>query len=442
MARNYTIKIPRPHEKQLAFINSTAKRQIVKAGRRGGKTVGNAIKSVDRFVDKIKRVLYAVPTSDQVARFWYTVTRALQEPIDDGWYYKNETEHIIQLSENAIKELTKNPLNSPAYINKLRESRIRAKTAWNADTLRGDYADELILDEFQLMAEEAWTLVGSPMLLDNDGNVTFIYTPPSLANRAISKAKDTQFAAKMFKRYALLEKEKPERYATFHFTSMDNPYISKDALREIAGDMTSVGYRMEILAEDIDEAPGALWTRETIEVNRLLPSEVDLTKMDRIIVAIDPSATSEGDEAGIIGAAKADKHGYILADRSLQGSPLKWATAAINLYNDLQADCIVAEKNQGGEMISTIICGLNKNIKVVLVHASRGKQARAEPAAAKYEQGYIHHVGNFTKLEDEMCLWIPGKGESPNRMDAMVWAMKELGLEGVGTTDWLKVVGD
>lgn len=442
MSRNYTIRIPQPHKQQSAFINSTAKRQMVKAGRRGGKTVGNGIKALDRFIDKNRRVLYAVPTSDQVARFWYTVTRALQEPIDDGWYYKNETEHIIQLSENAIKELSKNPANSAEYINRLRESRIRAKTAWNADTLRGDYADELILDEFQLMAEEAWTLVGSPMLLDNNGNVTFIYTPPSLANRAISKAKDAQFAAKMFKRYQALEKERPDRYATFHFTSMDNPYISKEALKEIAGDMTSVGYRMEILAEDVDEAPGALWTRETIETYRILPSEIDLEKMDRIIVAVDPSATSEGDEAGIIGAGKTGDHGYILADRSLQGSPLKWAQTAINLYHELEADCIVAEKNQGGEMISTIICGLDKTIKVNLVHASRGKQARAEPAAAKYEQGYIHHVGNFPKLEDEMCLWVPGQGESPNRMDAMVWAMKELGLEGVGTVDWLKVIGD
>jgi phage terminase large subunit-like protein len=199
---------------------------------------------------------------------------------------------------------------------------------------------------------------------------------------------------------------------------------------------------MEILAEDVDEAPGSLWTRETIEIHRLSPSEIDLKKMDRIVVSIDPSATSEGDEAGIIGASKAGDHGYILADRSLQGSPLKWAQAAINLYHELEADCIVAEKNQGGEMISTIICGLDKLIDVHLVHASRGKQARAEPSAAKYEQGYIHHVGNFPKLEDEMCLWIPGKGESPNRMDAMVWAMKELGLEGIGQTDWLKVIGE
>ena len=129
MAREYNIRIPRPHAKQLEFLNSEAKRQIVKAGRRGGKTVGVGIKAINRFVEKARRVLYAVPTSDQVARFWSTVVIALQEPINDGWYYKNETEHVICLSENAIKELSKNPVNDKEYIRRLRESRIRAKTA-------------------------------------------------------------------------------------------------------------------------------------------------------------------------------------------------------------------------------------------------------------------------------------------------------------------------
>ncbi len=400
-------------------------------------TVGNGIKAVDRFIDKFKRVLYAVPTSDQVARFWYTVTIALEDMINDGWLYKNETEHIIQLSDNAIKELISNPANSKDYINKIREARIRAKTAWNADTLRGDYADELILDEFQLMHEEAWTLVGSPMLLDNNGNVTFIYTPPSLEARTKSKAKDAQYAAKLFKRYSELQKIKPERYAAFHFTSMDNPYISKEALREISDDMTSVGYRMEILAEDVNEAPGALWTRDNIEKNRIFERPRDL---DMVIVGVDPSASSTGDEAGIIVGAKVKTTGFILADDSIQGPPLVWAKAAVKAYHHWKANKIVAEANQGGEMVSTVIHQVDSNVPVELVHASRGKATRAEPVSVLYEKNSMHHVGYFPKLEDEMCLWVPGM-ESPNRMDAMVWCINGLKLVREGSIDWTKVVG-
>lgn len=409
------IKLPRPTPKQQLFVHSDVKRQMVKAGRRGGKTVGVSIKAVERFLQG-RRVLYAAPTSEQIARFWSTVTKALDEPIRRGLLYKNESEHIIEVPGT--------------------ENRIRAKTAWNADTLRGDYADDLILDEFQLMNEDAWNLVGAPMMLDTNGSATFIYTPPSLRSRSTTKANDPQHAAKMFKKYQILEKKNPDKYATYHFTSMDNPHLSREALKDITDDMTSLGYRMEILAEDIDEAPGALWTRAVVDDNRVLEAPMEY---DRIVVSVDPSTTKDGDEAGIIGAGKVGDHGFILADKSLQGSPGQWAAEAIKLYHELQADCIVAESNQGGEMISTIICGLDKKIKVKLVHASRGKTTRAEPAAVRYEKGYIHHVGYFNKLEDEMCLWTPGD-KSPNRMDALVWACVELGLEGVGETDWLAVV--
>ena len=157
--------------------------------------------------------------------------------------------------------------------------------------------------------------------------------------------------------------------------------------------------------------------------------------MDRIVVAIDPSATSTGDEAGIIVAGKAGEHFYPLADESLQGSPLQWAQAAITAYHKFNADCIVAEVNNGGEMVTTTIQTIPeaRNIRISTVNASRGKQTRAEPVAAIYEQGRGHHVGVFNALEDELALWVPGD-KSPNRMDALVWAAYELGLGGAG---WL-----
>lgn len=402
-AVEYRVILRRPHEYQAKFIDSPAKRKVIRAGRRGGKTVGIATASVKKFLAG-RRQLYAAPTADQLMAYWFEVKRALAEPLDAGVFYKNETDHIIEVPGT--------------------KQRIRAKTAYNADTLRGDFADDLYLDEWQLMSEDAWELVGAPMLLDNNGDATFIYTPPSLHSTSVSKARDPQHAAKLFKR-ALLDTT--GRWATFHFSSRDNPHISAEAINELAEDMTALAYRMEIEAEDVDEAPGALWTRETIQRGRVaqLPEPCH-----RVVVSVDPSATSHGDEAGIIVAGKITKQGYLLADNSLQGSPKTWATAAVSSYHEYDADCIVAESNNGGEMVREVIQTVDPHVKVVLVHASRGKQTRAEPVAAIYEHGRAHHVGDasqFALLEDEMCLWTPGD-PSPNRMDALVWAFTELGL--------------
>lgn len=398
MTNDFAIHLPRPHERQREFIEHPAKRKIIRAGRRGGKTYGMSIFGVQQFLAH-RRVLYAAPTQDQIERFWYVVTGALREPIEAKALYKNETRHVIELPGSEV--------------------RIRAKTAWNADTLRGDYADVLILDEFQLMAEDTWNTVGAPMLLDNNGDAVFIYTPPSLQSRSVTKARDPQHAAKLFKR---AKADTSGRWQTFHFTSRDNPHISTEALDEISRDMTSLAYRMEILAEDVDEAPGALWTRDGIEKHRVLQAPETLS---RVVVGVDPSATSTGDEAGIITAGMIGEDVYTLADDSLQGSPLEWAKAAVVAYHRHKAGAIVAEKNNGGEMVAEVIDKVDPRVNVRLVHASRGKATRAEPVSAVYEKGRAHHVGNFPQLEDEMCLWIPGD-PSPNRMDALVWAYSDL----------------
>ena len=398
----YTITLPRPHARQAAFINSPAKRKVIRAGRRGGKTVGISIYATQRFLAG-RRVLYAAPTAEQVGRFWTTVTRALQQPIDAGVFRKNETEHFIELPGT--------------------EQRVKAKTAWNADTLRGDYADDLIFDEWQLIDEEAWDVVGAPMLLDNNGDATFIYTPPSLHSRSTTKARDPQHAAKLFKR---AKADTSGRWAVFHFSSMDNPHISKEALGEITKDMTNLAYRMEIMAEDVDEAPGALWTRADIEKNRVR----EVPDFARVVVGVDPTATSDGDEAGIITAGRTDDHCYTLADDSIQGSPQTWAQAAVTAYYRHKADMIVAEKNNGGEMVEAVIKQVDPKVRVKLVWASRGKATRAEPISAMSEQGRDHHAGSFPALEDELCLWIPGD-PSPNRMDAKVWAYTELMSYGI-----------
>ncbi len=220
------ITLRTPHDQQARFINSRAKRKIVKAGRRGGKTVGMAILACQRFLDG-QRVLYAAPTTEQTDRFWYEVTRALAPAINAGVFEANKGERFIE---------------RPGTTN-----RIKAKTAWNADTLRGDFADFLILDEFQLTNEDAWGEVGAPILMDNNGDAVFIFTPPSLASTGVSKAKDPRHASKMYK---VAGSDKSGRWEAYHFTSHDNPYLSIEGLEEVTRDMTPDAYRREILAED------------------------------------------------------------------------------------------------------------------------------------------------------------------------------------------------
>jgi len=402
-----------PHTEQVRFMTSPAKRKVIRAGRRGGKTVGVAMMAVEAFLAG-RRVLYATPTDDQVSRFWFEVKHALQPALDAGLLTKNETRHFVEVPRT--------------------ETRIRAKTAWDANTLRGDYCDLLVLDEFQLMCEDTWGLVGAPMLLDNNGDAIFVYTPPSVLSLTGSKAKDKLHAAKLYKAAA---QDRSGRWATFHFSSHDNPYLSSDALDDIVQDMTSLAYRQEILAEDMEDIPGALWTYPLLDATRVTPAQVpDLATMG---IALDPSATSQesSDEMGLIVAGlAADRQGYILHDGTLRGTPAACARRALQLYDQYQADFLVGEANNGGEWIETVIRlvaaemqrqgeRVTDAVTYHMVHATRGKQTRAAPIAAEYEHGRMHHVGTFPALEAEMAGWVPGL-PSPNRMDALVWVLTEL----------------
>lgn len=177
----------------------------------------------------------------------------------------------------------------------------------------------------------------------------------------------------------------------------------------------------ELEAKILTDNPGALWKREQIDNNRVT-TYPDLT---RVVVGVDPTASAGGDEAGIVTAGMSGSDYYTLSDDSRQGTPQEWASAAVAAYHRHKADCIVAEKNNGGDMVEAVIKQVDPTVNVKLVWASRGKVTRAEPVAAVAEQGRDHHVGYFAALEDELCMWQPGD-PSPNRLDAKVWAITEL----------------
>lgn len=181
--------------------------------------------------------------------------------------------------------------------------------------------------------------------------------------------------------------------------------------------------RQELDAELIEDNDAALWKRDWIEKFRRRAAPV----LVRIVVAVDPPASVAGDECGIVAAGLGeDGDGYVLADRSVAGlTAAGWAAAVAETYQAFKADSIVAEANQGGDMVKQVLVDALPNAPVKLVHATRDKRTRAMPAAALYEQGRVHHVGAFADLEDQMVSY-DGTGKSPDRMDALVWALAHL----------------
>lgn len=193
--------------------------------------------------------------------------------------------------------------------------------------------------------------------------------------------------------------------------------------------------RQELDAEDLEDIAGSLFKRAQIEADRVTKAP----ELTRVVTGLDPSATATGDEAGIItaGVGWCDcqgplaLHGFVLSDDSVQAHPTKWAAEAVSSYHKFDADCLVAEVNNGGQMVEVTISTIRNAPPVKMVHASRGKATRAEPVSMLSQQHKIHHVGTFALLEDELCSWVPGN-ESPNRLDAYVWALTELLITGAG----------
>jgi PBSX family phage terminase large subunit len=189
-------------------------------------------------------------------------------------------------------------------------------------------------------------------------------------------------------------------------------------------------YNHLFLGEWLDDAEGMLWNREIINRSRVTVSP----RLVRVIVAIDPAASSnmDSDETGIVVCGiDANKNGYLIEDLSGKYTPNQWGSLASQTAERVQADCIVAEKNQGGDMVTAVIRQYNQNTRVKLVTATKGKYVRAEPIYSMYEQGRIYHLGEFPILENQMITFDPDKGKSPDRVDALVWGFTEL----LGDTD-------
>ena len=277
------------------------------------------------------------------------------------------------------------------------------------DRLRGPQHDAAWCDEIAAWRyPDAWDMLVMGLRLGDNPQAVITSTPrPIKIIKELAAAKDT--------------------VVTRGSTYENRANLAESFFTQIIGkyEGTRLG-RQELYAEILIDNPGALWKREQIDSLRVHAAP----PLRRIVVAIDPAVTTgdNSDETGIVGCGMGeDKHSYILKDSSMRGSPDEWARAAVRLYYELEADIIIGETNNGGDMIETILRTIDPNIPYRGVHASRGKMIRAEPISALYEQGKVHHVGMFAKLEDQMCDWHPSMGgKSPDRMDALVWGLTEL----------------
>lgn len=282
--------------------------------------------------------------------------------------------------------------------------------------LRGPEFDTAWVDELAKYryARETWDMLQFTMRSGDDPRVFVTTTPrPIPIIRELISDKSTVVT----------------RGSTFD-NAANLPRKFLDKLRDKYGG-TRLG-RQELEAEILDDLPGALWTRAMFDDHRMeVPPD-----MRRVVVAVDPSGTSgdsdDGDSVGIVVAGLGvDGRGYVLADRTCKLSPNGWGRRAVEAFREFSADRIVAERNYGGAMVEHVIRTIDQSASYKEVVASRGKVARAEPVAALYEQGRVSHVGAFPDLEDQCCLigmdGFVGEG-SPDRADALVWALTELML--------------
>lgn len=296
---------------------------------------------------------------------------------------------------------------------------IQTFSADTPDSLRGPqfhyaWTDELAAWQY----EDTWNQLQFGLRLGEHPQTVITTTPrPTKLIKALIKRDTTQVT----------------RGSTFD--NADN--LSKTALLELQAKYggTRLG-QQELYGAILDDNPGALWRRAVIDSAR----QEEHPTLARVVVGIDPAVTSgeDSDSTGIVVAGmSADGHYYVIDDVTMKASPQEWATKAVEVYEKYKADRIVAETNNGGDLVIHLLQQVKPSVSTKKVTATRGKQLRAEPIAALYEQGRVHHVGYFTELEDEMCEYEPGVTKnSPDRMDALVWALTELS-EGSATINFL-----
>ena len=304
-----------------------------------------------------------------------------------------------EIAEDGIDTLNKADL----YAEMGNGSKVLFRSADKPERLRGTNLGWAWVDEAALVGEDTWDILLGRLRLDPGR--AWLTTTPKGHNWVYDRFIDNP----------------DDEHQTVRASTRDNPHLPDSYVESLEEQYTERFRRQEIEGEFM-EAEGALWSFTDIERDAAPES------MDRVVIGVDPAGGGP-DEVGIVAVGKSGERAYVLGDHSMKGSPNAWASAVRNAYQQHQADRVVAERNFGGDMVESTLRTADANMPVEVINASRGKQQRAEPVAALYEQGKVSHPEAMDELETQMTTWDPAEsGESPDRVDALVWALTELML--------------
>jgi len=386
MPATVDIKLMPRHAGQQRVMAEAERFNVLACGRRFGKTTLGLDLAIDGPLLQGAPVGWFTPTYKMLLEVWREASRLL----GDMAVKVNASERRIELVTGGVFEFW---------------------SLTDADVARGREYGRIIVDEAAMVKGllASWNAVLRPTLADRQGDAWFLSTPKGMTDYH-----------ELFKRG---QSVKHGDWASWQMPTWTNPTIPQGEIEAMKRDMPPRVYQQEVEGKFIADAEGALWRQDTIERYRV----DEAPTLTRIIVGVDPAGGGP-DEVGIVTVGKgADGHFYVLDDGSMRGSPHAWAQRVVGSYHKHEADMIVAEKNYGGDMVQSTIQGADARAPVRLVTASRGKQLRAEPISYRYEQGEVHHVGYHSTLEAQMTQWDPSeRGKSPDRLDALVFALTEL----------------
>jgi hypothetical protein len=408
MNDNIELLYTKPQLKLFFDIPTGIKYVIITKGRRFGLTHGASHACIEWMIEG-RKILWGDTIHGNIDRYFERYfTPALKKNEIAYKYYKQDKKLFVE------------------------DGYIDFRSADHPENWEGFGYDYIFLNEAGIILNNKYLYTNAvlPMLMDSPDSVLIAGGVPKGKFCRGLKNKDEEHP--FFTIYKEAKSGKP-RYLLHEYTSYDNPKLDKEQIAELEQDMGRMSAAMveqEIYGKFVDSVSGVLWTSDMFKHVDNPPH------LKRIVVGVDPSGSTGRDEVGIISGG-IDERGniYVLTDLSGQYSPYKWGSTTVSEYNRLGANDVVAETNYGGKMVVSTIHNVNKMIRVKEVHASRGKEIRAEPVVALYEQGKIYHALGLDKLETEMCTWVPGIGKSPNRVDALVWMITD--LMGNKTENWV-----
>ncbi len=380
---------------------------IVTKGRRFGATKGAANACIEWMLEG-EQILWGDTISGNIDRY---VDR----------YFKPELNKAeIPFSWNTQKKVLKLLTPNGGYTD--------FRSADRPENWEGFGYNKIFLNEAGIILKNEYLYTNAvlPMLMDFPNSMLIAAGVPK--GKFTKKDKEHRF-------YSLYKSAiaKQEGFRILQYSSYDNPLLSKKDIDELSQEIKLMNPEMEqqeIYGQFVDGAEGELWDEVIIEKSRINSKP----ELKRIVISIDPATSKKknSDETGItVQGIDFQGKGYLLEDLSGKYSPEEWATVAITAVSRWEADCIVAEKNQGGDLIQSVLRAKDYKGRIKLVTATKGKFVRAEPIFSLYEQGKIFHVGFHPTLERQMCIFVADSDKSPDRVDALVWGMTELML---GTT--------